>query len=183
MADKTPHPVSNLASIFVARRDLLAPIRDFVLKDSGLSVEDADLLVFLYGQEHLGWWSFDADEEGFILQEELRRALVHSPARLSQRISKLAEAGLLESRRLRETRRGATGDSGHHGNTSCVRITGAGVNAIEPIWQRYKRLAETILQKIEPEDLAAHSRVNMAVSTRINEIYRAPLQAAIEGLL
>ena len=48
------HPVRNLASVFVARRDLLRPIRDSVLAGCDLPLEQADILVELHGVRHLG---------------------------------------------------------------------------------------------------------------------------------
>ena len=56
-------PVYNISSLFAARRDL-RPTAKLLIQGSGLSVEESDLLVLLYGFSKLGWDDCAVEADG-----------------------------------------------------------------------------------------------------------------------
>jgi hypothetical protein len=154
-------PTDTVGSVFTARRDLLHGVK-WAIAGSGFTVEEADLLVSLYGAKELGWDDLEPDAEGFVAFNELERFLVHSASLLSRRIRKLADAmpALLEV---------ADADlaSGQHFNAKRVRITKDGVKRIEPVWKRYEQMAAKLLEGIPQRLLEDHYAVNAEISARI----------------
>ena len=134
-----------------ARRDLLHGVK-WAIAGSGFTVQEADLLVSLYGAKELDWDDLEHDADGFVAFNELERFLVHSASLLSRRIRKLADAKLLEV---------ADADlaSGQHFNAKRVRITKDGVKRIAPVWKRYEQMAAKLLED--------HYAVNAQISARI----------------
>lgn len=131
---------------------------------SGFSVEEADLLVSLYGARVLNWDDLDHDRDGFVAFRTLERFLVHSASLLSRRIKKLAEAKppLLEIA-------AADRASGQHFNAKRVRITKEGIKRIAPVWAKYCALSAKLLEGIPARDLKAHVAVNEAISAEIRK--------------
>jgi len=166
-------PTDTVTSIFAARRDLLQGVKA-VVAGSGFTVEEADLLVSLYGARELDWNDLEHDREGFVAFNQLERFLVHNPSLLSRRIRKLATAkpALLEV---------AEADLalGQHFNSKRVRITKAGAKRTEPIWKRFQQMSAIVLEGIPPRLLLAHHRVNQEISARI----RARRQSAKDFLV
>lgn len=160
-----PHPVRNLASIFVTRRDLLRPIRDSVLAGCDLSLEQADILVELHGVRHLGWTEPESSGEGFVRFQALLDGLVHEVGMFSRRIATLEQAGLLETRKACQVPELAK--VGLHRSTQVARITPAGRRKIAPVWDRYLQLAERLLAKVPAAKLQAHYEVSQAIRAEI----------------
>jgi hypothetical protein len=156
-------PTETISSVFVARRDLLHGVKA-VVAGSGFTVEEADLLVSLYGVRELGWDDLDHDDEGFVAFNELERYLVHNPSLLSRRIRKLADAkpALLEVADADRT-------SGQHFNSKRVRITKEGVKGIEPVWKRFRQMSAKLLAGIPQRLLDAHYDVNQRISAEIRK--------------
>lgn len=154
-------PAENISSIFTARRDLLVSVRR-VIEGSGLSVEEADLLVSLYGVRQLDWDDLEHDKDGFVVLKELELFLVHNPSLLSRRVRKLADARppLLEITDVDPA-------SGLHFNSKRVRITKEGVKCVEPVWKRYQQMSAKLLDGIPQRLLDAHHAVNEEISTRM----------------
>jgi DNA-binding MarR family transcriptional regulator len=157
-------PVYCLASIFAARRDLLEPIRrDVMGDDSPVTIDEADVLTFLYGNQVLGWNSLPADEDGFVGVGDLRMALVHDGGLFSRRIQKLQNEGLVEGKQpslRRGSRRYVNG----------LRITDAGIKVAKTIWDRYSQLAGKILAGLSKSDLKAQCRVNQHISFAVRAL-------------
>ncbi len=167
-------PTDTVSSVFSARRDLLQGVKA-VVAGSGFSVEEADLLVSLFGARALDWNDLEHDGEGIRgFQSGFERFLVHNPSLLSRRIRKLAAAkpALLEV---------ADADLalGQHFNSKRVRITKEGVKRTEPIWNRFQKMSANLLEGIPPRLLVAHHRVNEEISARI----RARRQSAKDFLV
>jgi len=154
-------PTDTVGSIFTARRDLLHGVR-LVVEGSRFTVEEADLLMSLYGAKELGWDDLEHDKEGFVAFNELERYLVHSASLLSRRIRKLADAKppLLEI---------AVADraSGQHFNAKRVRITKEGAKRIEPVWKRFQEVSAKLLEGIPQRLLDVHYEVNQRISAEI----------------
>lgn len=154
-------PTDTVTSIFTARRDLLQGVRS-VVAGSGFTVEEADLLVSLYGVRELDWDDLSHDADGYVAFKELELYLVHNPSLLSRRIRKLVDA----KPPLVEVRKPEAG-SGLHFNALCVRITAEGTKRIKPVWERFSRMSANLLQGIPPPLLEAHHEVNQAIIARI----------------
>jgi DNA-binding MarR family transcriptional regulator len=151
--------------VFIAQRDLLKSLRAQVLAGSGLTSEIAEILVelFLAGSQLSSPEHVDA--EGYVSFRDLLAALGYSPGLLSRRI------GWLCQRRWAETKRAVPNIAqGVHGNCQKVRITELGKGIIAPVWQKYEKLAERLLDGIPPSDLAVHHRINQLISDKL----RAP---------
>ncbi len=160
---KPVEPTDIISGIFVTRRDLLHGVKA-VVAGSGFTVEEADLLVSLYGVRELGWDDLEHDKEGFVAFNQLERYLVHNPSLLSRRIRKLADA----KRPLLEV---ADADlaSGQHFNSKRVRITKEGVKRIEPVWKRFQQMSVRLLEGIPQRLLDAHYDVNQRISAEIRK--------------
>ena len=141
-----PDPVDNVASIFKLRKLLLPPMREQVLADCGVPLDLADIVVELHGVRELGWLEPKADAQGFVTYRALRDSLVHGDTLLSRRISRLEDAGLVETRKVSQCKGGRT--AGLHGNAQVVRITAAGSRKIGPVWLRYEKLVHRLVSGI-----------------------------------
>ena len=163
MATTPVQPTDVIGSVFTARRDLLHGVRA-VVAGSGFSVEEADLLVSLYGARVLNWDDLKHDKEGFVAFNHLERFLVHNASLLSRRITKLAKLkpALLKVESVDPA-------LGLHFNAKQVRITDKGVEKIEPVWKRYQQMAAKLLEGIAESDLRAHLTVNEHICRRIRE--------------
>lgn len=158
---KAVEPTDTISSIFTARRDLLIAVKS-VVRGSDFTVEEADLLVSLYGARELDWDDLEHDEEGYVAFKQLEHFLVHNPSLLSRRIRKLADAKppLVEVA-------GPKAGSGLHFNALRVRITPEGTRRIKPVWERYARMSANLLKDIPERLLEAHYEVNEEISRRI----------------
>jgi hypothetical protein len=165
-------PADNVSSIFTARRDLLLGVRG-VVAGSGLTVEESDLLVALFGVRELGWDDLPHDGEGYVTFNDLELFLVHNPSLLSRRIRKLAA----EKPPLVEIADVDPKKSGLHFNCQRVRITSEGVKCIKPIWQRFRQMSAKVLEGIPQRLLDAHYQVNEEISARV----RARRSAAMKS--
>lgn len=154
-------PTDTVTSIFVARRDLLQGVKS-VVAGSGLSVEECDLLVSLFGVMQLDWSDLPHDADHYVAFKALEDFLTHNPSLLSRRIRKLAEM----KPPLVEVEKPEAG-SGLHFNALRVRITAEGVKRIKPVWERFARMSANLLEGIPQRLLAAHYRVNEEISARI----------------
>ena len=163
-------PVYNVASLFTAHRDL-RPYAKVTLGDSGLSVEEADILVLLLGLRELGWDDCPVDEDGFVTFKNLKSVVVHDASLFARRIKKLAapNCGLVEVRRVTKQT-----DPRLHGNSQQVRITKAGIAAAKPIWENFRKLSARLfstelLKGFSPAELEAHVRINDAISRTLRD--------------
>lgn len=154
-------PTDTVTGIFTARRDLLQGVKS-VVAGSGFTVEEADLLISLFGVRELGWDDLAHDADDYVAFKELELYLVHNPSLLSRRIRKLADA----KPPLVEVGKPEAG-SGLHFNALRVRITSEGIKRIKPVWERFARMSANLLQGIPPRLLEAHHRVNQEISARI----------------
>lgn len=154
-------PVFCLTSIFTARRDLLKPINSEVLsRNSPVTVDEADALIFLFGISKLGWDGLRIDDEGYVAISDLRSVLVHDRGLFSRRIQKLEQDGFIEGKQqmmLNPNRR----------YLKRVRITYTGVKIARSIWERYRILAGNLLAGLSQEDLETQCRVNQHISKTI----------------
>ena len=155
-------PADNISSIFTARRDLLLATRQ-VVRGSGLSIEECDLLISLYGARMLGWDDIE-HELGFVTFTQLEHFLVHNASLLSRRVRKLAgvKPPLLEIA-------DADPESGLHFNAKRVRITDEGARRIEPVWKRYQQMSAKLLAGIPQNQLKVHCGVTVEISKRIRD--------------
>ena len=158
---KPDDPADNITAVFTVRRDLLLGIKE-VIAGSGLTVEEADLLVYLYGAVELGWDEPAHDREGFVAFRDLERSLVHNSSLLSRRIRKLAASRppMLEVA-------DADPASGLHFNSKRVRITEEGAARTRVVWERFQRMSAKLLEGIPQRLLDAHYAVNQELSARI----------------
>ncbi len=163
-------PIYNVSSIFTAHRDL-KPYAKLTLGDSGLSLEEADILVLLLGLKEFGWDDCPVDAEGFVTFKDLKGVLVHDASLFARRVKKLAapNCGLVEVRRIEKQ-----ANPGVHGNTQQLRITQAGIAAVQPIWERFRRLSAKLfatepLRGFSQAELEAHGKVNDAICRAIRD--------------
>ena len=159
-------PVYNISSIFTAHRDL-RPFAKLTLGDSGLSIEEADILMFLFGAAQLGWDDLPVNPEELVALKHLRMALVHDPSLFGRRLKKLAtrKEPLVEVRPMR-----SSAQLKLHGNSQGARITKAGIATARPIWETFRKLSAKLLKGLPQDDLEAHARVNEAISKRIRDL-------------
>ncbi len=157
----TVEPTDTITSIFTVRRDLVQVVKS-VVAGSSFTVEEADLLISLFGVRELDWDDLPHDAQGDVTFKELELYLVHNASLLSRRIRKFTDSKppLLE---VAEPEPG----SGLHFNALRVRITAEGVKRIHPVWERFSQMSVNLVKGIPPQLLKAHQQVNEEISTRI----------------
>jgi DNA-binding MarR family transcriptional regulator len=138
-----------IGSIFRVRRDITALIKKHVLPGSDLTLEDADLLLDLYGAAKLGWSDPAADHNGYVKFSAAKASLVHSAAALSRRVAALRDLGLLEARKHHEV---APATMKIDRKAIVLRITPEGSKRIQGVYERYGDLCEKMLRDI-PDDV------------------------------
>jgi DNA-binding MarR family transcriptional regulator len=146
---KNPQPAENLLSVFAAAKAIRLGIERFVVRPGdGLSVERADLLVYLYVSP--GFRSFG----------EIRRSLVHSFSLSRHLVSRWVgelsseDSGFVETQQLTRKRMAAA-------------ITEKGADKVRPILERYRRLADNLMADISAPDREAHLLVNKRIGDSI----------------
>ena len=171
--EKLPY-TETINSIFTARRDLMFASK-WAIEGSKFTMEQADLLVALYGVKVLGWDDLKEDKDGYVPYRQLEKFLVHNPSLLSRRIIKLANA----KPPLVVVKDGDVA-AGQHFNSKRVCLTEHGVKAIAPVWKRYETMAEKLLQDTDAGEREIHYKVNNEISSRIRLI-RGGLSALLSG--
>ncbi len=155
-------PVKAIGSIFRVRRDLVGIIKQAVIAGSGLTLEEADLLLDLYGAAVRGWDDPKADAEGFVTFAALKKSLVHSPELLTRRIAALGD--LVEVRKVEKDQ---AKRERIDAKSKKVRIRPKGVERIEPLYSRYGSVCEKLLADFSPEDQRSLLRINEALMDKI----------------
>lgn len=140
-------------------------IRDTLLENSGLTVDQAEILVELYGASKLPEWTYRADSGTFVPIKKLREEMVHGTASISRRIKELGPDGMgfIEVGKTKARDR----PSPRHFNEKALRITAAGLKVVKPIWEGYRRMAECLLEGVSKTDRQAHLRVNRKIQERL----------------
>jgi DNA-binding MarR family transcriptional regulator len=151
-------PEDCLAEIFILRRDLLGVLDQHVIQDAPVSIDEADLLVYLLGAREYAWPDVPFDKDGYVPTNDLRRVLVHDRGLFSRRIQKLMDAGLITSKE-------PTTPGRDRRYVIAVRITDSGVKIMKPIWQRYCLLAQKLFGGLSKADISAHCRVMAHIGT------------------
>lgn len=159
LAVDDPAPVDNLVSTYVARRELLPVLVDRLLVSAGLTFEEAELMLELFGPWKLGWRFPTCDPDGYVTLKALETVLVNSQPHVSRRVGKLAQKGYVGSKRVAR--------SGILSKAQKVRLTQGGQQLITSIWANYKNLAEKILQDVSAEKRLGHYRVCQSGCARI----------------
>jgi len=139
-----------------------------VIKGSGLSLDQADVLLLVYGNRKLGWRDFTVGAEEFVPMRALRQALVHEPGRFSRSVRELLDSGLVESPKSQTTA------DGRRRYLQSLRITEKGITAIRPVYERYRKLASELLAGVSQSEMDTHCRVNEAISASIKAMKSNP---------
>ena len=127
---------------------------------TGLTIEDADLLIDLLGARTMGWADPSAGADGYVAVEEIKRSLVHSAAAISRRISDLEKYGYVEIRKALAGKR--TGEKVDKRKVA-IRITDRGIAKIRPVYEKHCRVCEDMLRGISLEDRRTLLRINEAL--------------------
>ena len=155
-------PAYNISSIFTARRDL-RPASKALVQGTGLGVEEADILVLLYGLRKLGWDDCRVYDDGFVNFTDLKAITVYDPSLFTRRIAKLKD------RQMVSVRMGREADPTMYGKAQQARIEAAGLAAIKPVWENYSQFCAELLKGFPQADLDAHQRVNEAISAILRQ--------------
>jgi DNA-binding MarR family transcriptional regulator len=154
-----PAPVDNLVSTYVARRELMPLLVDRLLTRAGVTFEEAELMLELFGAWKLGWKVPVCDPEGYVIQKALERVLINSQAHVSRRVGLLVQKGYVVTKRVAR--------SGILRKAHKVRLAQRGQELGASIWENYKRLAQKILQGVPAEQRLKHYLVCHKVCARI----------------
>jgi DNA-binding MarR family transcriptional regulator len=154
-----PAPLDNLVSTYVARRELLPLLVDRLLVRAGVTFEEAELMLELFGPWKLGWNVPACDPEGYVIQKALERVLINSQAHISRRVAQLEQKGYVVTKRVAR--------SGILRKAHKVRLAQRGQELTAWIWENYKRLAQKILQGVPAEQRLKHYLVCQRVCARI----------------
>jgi hypothetical protein len=163
-ADGEFHPVRAIGSLFRLRRDLAVLIKKSVLKGSNLTLDQADILIDLYGAWRLRWNDPPADPEGYVSFGNLKVSLVHTSATLSRRLDELKAAGLVE---VNPVAHRAGGSKTADKKRKAARITPGGEKKVVPIWEKYLRLCENLMEGFPLNDQIRMWRMNETLMKKI----------------
>jgi hypothetical protein len=145
-----PQAVGILGSIFRVRRDLVALVKEHVIAGTGLTLEQADLLLDLYGAAELGWDDPKAIKGGWVTLAALKKSLVHAPELLTRRLADLEASGLVEAAAMtREETRGLGIDA----KSRKVHLRPKGVEKGKLVYDRYCAVSLQLLNRLPPENL------------------------------
>jgi DNA-binding MarR family transcriptional regulator len=151
--------VDNLVSTYVARRELLPLLVERLLVGAGLTFEEAELMLELFGAWKLGWKVPPCDPEGYVIQKALENVLGNSQPHVSRRVGQLEQKGYVVAKRVAR--------SGILRKAHKVRLAQPGLELTASIWEHYQRLAEKILQGVPPEQRLKHYLVCQSVCARV----------------
>lgn len=158
--------VTVIGSLFRLRRDLVPHIQKRVLADVKLTMDEADLLLDLYQAWKLKCEEPNADAEGFVSFRALRKSLLN-PTLFSRRISKLNRASLLELREDKENVKNLPKEEKVDKRSKSARITQEGIRQIAPLYERYGKLCDELLQDIPGKDQKTVYQVNLSVIKKL----------------
>jgi hypothetical protein len=142
--------VGIVGSIFRVRRDLVALIKEHVISGSGVTLEQADLLLDLYGAAELGWADPKTIKGGWVTMATLKNTLLHSSELLSRRLADLKRTGLIE---ISSMSHNETREAGIDAKSKKVRIMLRGLERGRLIYDRYCRVCQQLLNRLPPEVL------------------------------
>ena len=145
-----PQAVSIVGSIFRVRRDLVARVKKNVIAGSGLTLEQTDLLLDIYGAAELGWPDPKAIKGGWVTFASLKKSLVHSPELLTRRLADLERMGMVKADDMEgEETRGLGIDA----KSKKVRLQSKGAEKGKLIYDRYCGVCLQLLNRLPPENL------------------------------
>lgn len=144
-----PQAAKIIGSIFRARRDLVSMIKRQVLSGMGVTLEQADLLVDLYGARRLGWPEPKAIEGGWVTFSALKESLVHARELLTRRLKELGGAGWVE---IEAVKKDEAKKEGVDSKSKKVRILADGEAKAKEIYDRYGRACLELINRL-PADV------------------------------
>ena len=159
-------PVYNISTLFNATRDL-RPYAKRALVNTGLSIEESDILIALYGESELNWNELPVNPEGLIALKNLREALVQDASLFGRRLKTLTAMTppLVELEDMKSHPLFPV-----HGNSQGARLTPAGKAVAGKIWESFIRLSTRLLDGIPKEKLSIHEEINRTISQRLKEL-------------
>ena len=163
-------PWANLGVIFRVRRDLVAPIKNFVLAGSVLSIDRADLLIELLWA-HSGIGEVRADANGYVTFKQLEGSLLNSQPHISRRLKDMADESWVK---VEDTMKGER----HHANSHHVRLTQGGLKVIQPVWTNYQELSKAIFQDVSNKDRQVHLLVNQIIRHQLRPFRDLPADSS-----
>jgi hypothetical protein len=148
--------VRVIGSVFRLRRDLVPHVKQMVRNASSLTLEEADMLLDLYGAKELKWDDPKADDQGYVLFGDLKNSLVHG-ALLTRRVAALQSAGLVERKKTSEL---AGPNTKRDRKSKSVRISEKGLQVARVIYEKYSGFCERLLKEVPVADAEALLRTN-----------------------
>jgi hypothetical protein len=145
-----PQAVSIVGSIFRVRRDLVGLVKEHVIKGSGLTLEQADLLFDIYGAVELGWPDPKAIKGGWVTLSALKKSLVHAPELITRRLADLEASGLVE---MASMTREETRELGIDAKSKKVRLRPMGAEKGKTVYDRYCEVCLKLLNRLPKENL------------------------------
>jgi len=145
-----PQAAGIIGSILRVRRDLVALVKKHVIAGSGLTLEQTDLLLDIYGATELGWPDPQAIKGGWVTFAALKKSLVHSPELLTRRLADLERMGMVNTASMdgEETR-----ELGIDAKSRKVRLQAKGTEKGKLIYDRYGRVCLQLLNRLPPKNL------------------------------
>jgi DNA-binding MarR family transcriptional regulator len=147
-----PEAFRVIGSVFRVERVLKLLSKRHVLSETPLSMEEADVLMTLYGAASFGWLA--ADEQGFVTVAVLKTSLTYNAVGLYRSVRLLEQAGLVEIKKSHKINAKADRRS------LVVRITSTGAKAIEPVYRRYLVFCARVLRNVSVEEQRIVLRFN-----------------------
>jgi hypothetical protein len=163
-----PEAAATIGSIFRVRRDLVMLIKQRVMPGTGLTLEQADLLLDLYGAAKLGWNDPKPIQGGWVTFAALKASLVHARELLTRRLSDLQQAGLVEVVAVPKEESKALGiDS----KSKKARILPKGEHTAKEIYERYCRVCLELISRL-PADQRGQAQSARKFNEALIEVLR-----------
>jgi len=150
------------------RRDLVSLIKRKVMPGIGLTVEQADLLIDLYGARRLQWPDPKAIEGGWVTFSALKESLVHARELLTRRLADLEKGGYVEIASVPREEAKALGiDS----KSKKVRILPKGEERARVVYERYGRVCLDLINRL-PSHVRGQTEIVLSFNEAIMEALR-----------
>jgi len=149
-----PEAVSIIGMVFRVRRDLVSLVKERVLASTGLTLEEADVLLDLYGSTELGWPDPPAMATGskWVTLADLQKSVANESAPLvSRRIAELKQKKYVAQ--ITRVTKAEAKNLGVNAKSKKVCLTPAGVQKGEEIYRKYGVACLQLLNRLSPEKL------------------------------
>lgn len=164
-------PSQSFSGLLGLSRKLEHLYRNVVLSNTGLSIEQANILVEMEGTVSFGPPGASRhDDDGFVVFGALAERLTLTKPALSRRFAEMKELGWVEDCPV--VRAGLPEEKRPHGNAHLVRITARGRKKITPVVKRMIKLGPELFEGMTLKQREVYCEVFDLLRQRVEQRLR-----------